>query len=168
MIGECCRTYPKSNRIIPRDHISFAFIIIIETVSMQLNYFPSPRLIPRIPHQTSCSIFLTLGTLLTLTPANAATISICPHSPLATSNNPFFLKKTRRKHDESNTYTLLHYLHILKTHTHTSRPTQMPSRLQFQILDHDAGEDDHFGVNGVQDAVVGKVEAVGYVGGDPA
>lgn len=43
----------------------------------------------------------------------------------------------------------------------------MPPRLPLQILDHDTREHDYFGVDGVEDAVVGEVEAVSYVGGDP-
>lgn len=43
----------------------------------------------------------------------------------------------------------------------------MPSSLPLQVLDHDAGEHDHFCVDGVEDAVIGEVEAIGYIGRDP-
>ena len=40
----------------------------------------------------------------------------------------------------------------------------MPCRLPLQILNHDAREYDEFRVDGVEDAVVGEVQAVGDVG----
>ena len=43
----------------------------------------------------------------------------------------------------------------------------MPPRLPRQILHHDPAEDDEFGVDGVEDAVVGEVEAVGDFDGEP-
>lgn len=43
----------------------------------------------------------------------------------------------------------------------------MPASLLFQILSHDTREDYHFCVDGVEDSVVGEVETVCDVGGDP-
>jgi hypothetical protein len=43
----------------------------------------------------------------------------------------------------------------------------MPPRLPWEILHHDPAEDDELRVDGVQDAVVGEVEAVGDFGGEP-
>jgi hypothetical protein len=43
----------------------------------------------------------------------------------------------------------------------------MPPRLPRQILHHDPAEDDELRVDGVEDAVVGEVEAVGDFDGEP-
>lgn len=43
----------------------------------------------------------------------------------------------------------------------------MPTRLPFQILDHNAREDDELRVDAVEDGMVGKVEAVGDFDGEP-
>lgn len=51
--------------------------------------------------------------------------------------------------------TLLHELHILHANAQSPHPTQMPSSLQSQVLDHDSREHDEFGGETVEDAVVG-------------
>jgi hypothetical protein len=75
---------------------------------------------------TSCSISLTRGTRLSCKPQNAATFSICFHlcQPI------IVLTSTSKKREQQiQTYTLLHNLHILKTHPDPPRPSQMPPRL---------------------------------------
>lgn len=64
-------------------------------------------------------------------------------------------------------YALLNRLHILIAYADTPRSTQMPSGLPLQVLDHDAGENDHFRVDVIEDLAVGEVQAVGDIGGDP-
>jgi hypothetical protein len=46
-------------------------------------------------------------------------------------------------------------------------PLKCPPRLPRQILHHDPAEDDELRVDGVEDAVVGEVEAVGDFDGEP-
>jgi len=69
--------------------------------------------------------------------------------------------------EETSTHTLLHPLHILKTDPDPPRASQMPPRLPRQVLHHDPAEHDKLGVDAVQQAVVGQVEAVGDFDGEP-
>ncbi len=39
---------------------------------------------------------------------------------------------------QAGTYALLHQLHVFLTHSHPPSSTQMPPRLPFQVLNHDA------------------------------
>jgi len=66
------------------------------------------------------------------------------------------------------TYTLLNELDIIETDADTPRPTQMPARFEPQVLDHDAGQHDELGLDAVQDAVVGEVQAVGDFDREPS
>lgn len=43
----------------------------------------------------------------------------------------------------------------------------MPTRFTFQVLDHNAGEDDEFRIDAVEDGMVGEVETVGDFDGEP-
>lgn len=64
-------------------------------------------------------------------------------------------------------YALLNRLDIFIAYAHTPRSTQMPPGFPLQVLDHDAGEHDHFRIDVIEDLAVGEVQAVGDVGGDP-
>lgn len=64
-------------------------------------------------------------------------------------------------------YALLDRLHIFIAYSHTPRSTQMPPGFPLQVLDHDAGEHDHFRIDVIEDLAIGEVQAVGDVGGDP-
>ena len=78
---------------------------------------------------------------------------------------PSFPKEKNEK--RSPTYTLLHTLHILKTNPHPPQPPQMPRRLMLQVLNHDSRKHHQFRFESGEDAVVGEIQAVGYVSGDP-
>jgi hypothetical protein len=59
------------------------------------------------------------------------------------------------------TYTLLDRLNSFRAHPYSSRATEMPCSLSWQVLDHDTAEHCEFGLHIVEDAVVGEIKTVG-------
>lgn len=74
-------------------------------------------------------------------------------------------RKGRQGH--TRTHTLLNRLNIIIADPNPPRPSEVPARLAREVLDHDAAQDDELGVDAVEDAVVGEVEAVGDFDGEP-
>lgn len=68
---------------------------------------------------------------------------------------------------ESKTYTLLHQLNIVRTHTQPPNSAQMPRRLVPQVLDHDPRKHYQFRIDPIEDAVVGEIETISYISSDP-
>jgi hypothetical protein len=91
-------------------------------------------------------------------------LDLCPVINVS-SRTPFQVNPDVKRREK--TYTLLHRLHVLERNSNPPCPPQMPPGLPREILHHDAAEDDELRVDGVQDAVVGEVEAVGDLGGEP-
>ena len=65
------------------------------------------------------------------------------------------------------TYTLLHQLNIVRTHTQPPNSAQMPRRLVPQVLDHDSRKHYQFRIDPIEDAVVGEIETISYISSDP-
>ena len=121
--------------------------------------------LPESLHHTSCSISFTLDTLFSFTSQNSATISICSQR-YKSAFKPSYTHP-HLSFSGIQTYTLLHQLHILRTHTHPPRSAQMPRRLVPQVLDHDSRKHYQFRIDSVEDAVVGEIEAISDVSCDP-
>jgi hypothetical protein len=81
-----------------------------------------------------------------------------------TSPSPSTKEKKKR---QEQTHTFPHLLHILPPNPNPPHASQMPPRLPRQILHHNPGEDDELRFDGVEDAVVGEVQAVGDFEGEP-
>lgn len=62
---------------------------------------------------------------------------------------------------------MLNNFNIIIANANPPRPSEVPARLAREVLDHDAAQDDELGVDAVEDAVVGEVEAVGDFDGEP-
>lgn len=68
---------------------------------------------------------------------------------------------------QQKTHTLLNGLDIIVADANPPRPSEVPACLAREVLNHDAAQDDELGVDAVEDAVVGEVEAVGDFDGEP-
>ena len=66
-----------------------------------------------------------------------------------------------------NFYALLNRFNVFIADAHAARSTQVPPSLSFQILDHDAGQHDHFRVDVVKNLPVREVQAIGDIGRVP-
>jgi hypothetical protein len=66
------------------------------------------------------------------------------------------------------THTFPDPLDVFALHADAADAAQMPAGLPPEVLQHEAGQDDELGVDAVEDAVVGEVQAVGDLLADPA
>lgn len=62
---------------------------------------------------------------------------------------------------------MLNSLDIIISNPNPPRPSEMPTRLAREILDHDAAQDDELSFDAAQDAVVREVEAACDFDGKP-
>jgi hypothetical protein len=104
----------------------------------------------------------TLGTLVSCKPQNAATFSIFTMTTSARNSS-----RQGDKFVGLKTHALLNNLNIIIADTNPPRPSEVPARLSWQVLDHNAAQDDELGVDAIEDAVVGEVETVCDFDGEP-
>lgn len=104
---------------------------------------------------TSSSISATLGTLCSVRLENEATNST--YSVLLARGR----RKTPWRRRKWLTHALLDRFNILKRNTDASSSSQMPGGLQWQVLDHDSGQNNQLGLDGTQNRVVGQVQPIG-------